>query len=1298
MNGGEIDFVFTANTDQLEKVFKDAEKGLLGLSDIAKKAGEGIDSVFDISKENINIQKQVIGELESKYKDLSKAIEEIAPGTAKLTMMKEAASIKAELEAEKKSLIELETNLKSTETTYKSFQSKLNEVKNEMRELEIAGQQNSSRYAELSQKAAEYQKANESVNKSLKALKDNAGLTALVETMGLASGIFSTYQGITALVGKENEDLEKITIRLQSAIAVTVGIQQVQNSLSKESSLLQSIQAVQTLARAKADEIAAVSTGKATIAQRAFNLVAKANPYVLLATAILSVVGAVYLFTRRTDEASNIQKKMNDALKESASNTAKELVELEKLYRTATNDKISREQRLKAVNALKAAYPGQLSLIREEIILNGKAADSYIALKNAILEKAKANAAQKVVEDAYSEQLKNQQGYFDELNTLYGRTAEIKKRIQKDGQFSEVDGIFGNKVRVDNYEKLRQTRERIAVINKEVGSQNKELDKKYKGVVNTIVTGNAAIDAATTAPPPNKGTGEWYKEEISRLEELRQKAIVGSAEWKKLGKQIENYQNLLNPKSSSPSIKSTSSPNSVADEYLPEGSVAEIQRRLSKIDEALSKATTDSQRNDLKAKRISTAKELAEAEKLIQIKTLQEQFDESEKLWQQYYSAVESIGKPKADEIFGDAIKNDKSSYDALIKQRDDLKNKANLTDEERNYFSFIDEKINSMLGKQSKLEIFKQTIEETLSTLGTDAEKLKFIEEQKTTANKTTGEYAILKDYDRKIVEEQKKRYQEFLAAHQSFEERRNSITENYATLRQTIEADATLNNEQKKNALEKAAQEEADAYSDAFMNELLNNPQLREAFVNLERQTTVKLLAIKKKLEESLLDKNLNSEALEKIRRDIESINQVLATKNPFEALTSSYKSYVNALEKRKEAESKFGKDSKEFAETQKDVESNAKSLAGAIDIVIEYGKIASDALLDVGVSIGLINEDTKQLASDIFDVTQNLGKALIGVLTKDPKAIIQGVAGAIKGIANIINGDGKRERKIKEWADQVANLKLQYEELEKAVSKALGEDKYKAQQTVIANLKEQKRLLEQMMQKEIDKKKTDQNKVNDYKSQIASINSQIEDIQNNIIKNILQTDAQSAASKLGDALVNAFSKGEDGAKAMRDVANDMFRDIVKNALNMKLQKAMQPILNDMLKAMGYDENGNGSFVALTDAKMEEFRKRIEEAGEFGQNFLNQWAKLYEGLDNTSPNGLKGDIKGITEKTAGALEAQINAIRIYQVENLNIAKRSQQLLVDSLKHQAEIAFNTRELKAIRQGIDDLVIKVKKL
>ena len=232
--------------------------------------------------------------------------------------------------------------------------------------------------------------------------------------------------------------------------------------------------------------------------------------------------------------------------------------------------------------------------------------------------------------------------------------------------------------------------------------------------------------------------------------------------------------------------------------------------------------------------------------------------------------------------------------------------------------------------------------------------------------------------------------------------------------------------------------------------------------------------------------------------------------------------------------------------------------------------------------------------------------------------------------------------------------------------------------------------------MIQKEKDKKKTDKGKIDAWKQEISDINAKIDVLKKSIVDDILQIDAQSAAAKLGDALVEAFSKGEDGAKAMRDVANDMFKDIVKKALNMKLEKAIQPILNDLLKAIGYNEDGTGSFVALSSAKMEEFRQRIADLGKFGQDFLNQWFELYQGLDS-STNGLKGDIKGVTEKTAGALESQINAIRIYQVEALNVAKRNQQIFLDALKYQAETAYNTRELKAIRIGIDDLNIKIRK-
>ena len=1333
MTGGEVEFVFTGNTDQLKEKFKDTEKGLLGLTDIAEKAGETLDSVFDINKENINIQKQVISDLESKYKDLSKAIEDIAPGKAKLAMMKEAASIKVEIEAEKKSLIELENSLKSTETTYKSFQTKLNEVKNEMRELEITGQQNSSRYTELSQKAAEYQKANDAINNSLKALKDNAGLTALVETMGLASGVFSTFQGIVALTGDKNEDLEKIMIRLQSAIAVTVGIQQIQNSLSKESSLLQSIQAVQTLARAKADEIAAVSTGKATIAQRAFNLVAKANPYVLLAAAILSVAGAIYLFTRRTDEASNIQKKMNDALKESAANTAKELVELERLYRTATNDKLSREQRLKAVNDLKAAWPGAAQNIKDEIILTGKAADMYLKLKDAIMQKAKANAAQKILEDRYTDFLLEQEEIQKKITESTIKRNELKGEVQKGNKSKtiRVDGGDGKgqNITLDNEVLLRN--ERINLANLEKLNQNKikVFENGNSALLNIIQTGNAAIDAATTAPPSKKGTGEWYQQEITRLEEIRQKAIVGSKEWKILGKQIEEYQNLLNPKKE----KKPKKPKEKAEEFLPEGSVAEIQRRLSKIDEALSKTTNEEQISKLKAKRISTAKELTEAEKLIQIKTLQEQFDESEKLWQQYYSAVDSIGKSEADKIFGDLLKNDKASFEALKKQKEDLLAKGNLTDEEKNYFTFIDEKLNSMLGKKNQLDQFKQTIEETLSTLGTDAEKLNFINDKKTTANKTTGEYAALTEFENKILEEQKQRYQEFLAAHQSFEERRLEISEKYKTLREQNEKDFSsgkIDNKQfevNKNKIDNGQKNETSALE---IDIIKQSKEWEVAFGDMELMTTTSLNRILTTLldfrEKSKGTLTLSDAA--ELERAIENIRNA-ANQNPFSQIINNFREYRNALKlsssttkeinKAQEAYNKtLDKEGKETADsvqakeklkqaTEKGISADVKAaeakkkLNGNLQKGQDIFNAVGQGVMDLGDAFGGFDDATNDAIGNIMAIGNaafDLGKS---IASGDVAGMIKAGVQLIGSVFKALSGDQKKERQIKEMADQVKNLKLQYEELGRAIDKALGEDKYKAQQNVIANLEKQKILRQQMIQKEKDKKKTDNGKIDDWKQQISDLNAKIDDLKKSIVDDILQIDVKGLADQIGDALTEGFGRGEDGLDSLNKKADDVFRQMVKNALKLQLEKQMQPIIDEMLKAMGYsvDSSGkpSGSFDGLTPEERDALKAQIIAATGDYQKAMEQYADLFGPDAANSPNGLKGDIKGVSEKTAGALESQINAIRIYQVEALNVSKRNQQIFLDALKYQAEIAYNTRELKAIRIGIDDLNSKVKK-
>jgi len=53
-----------------------------------------------------------------------------------------------------------------------------------------------------------------------------------------------------------------------------------------------------------------IATGAATVAQKIFNAVAKANPYVLLATAVLGVATALYAFSSSTDKATQKEKEL----------------------------------------------------------------------------------------------------------------------------------------------------------------------------------------------------------------------------------------------------------------------------------------------------------------------------------------------------------------------------------------------------------------------------------------------------------------------------------------------------------------------------------------------------------------------------------------------------------------------------------------------------------------------------------------------------------------------------------------------------------------------------------------------------------------------------------------------------------------------------------------------------------------------------------------------------------------------------------------------------------------------------
>ena len=129
------------------------------------------------------------------------------------------------------------------------------------------------------------------------------GLNVVTSSAGAAVSVFQMF-------GASQEELINIQTKLQATLAISNALTVIQNNLQKESSLMMGIRTIQEKAHAAAISIRTAAEGRgiivtkaATIAQAAFNLVAKANPYVLLATAILTVVGALVAFSAGSKKA-----------------------------------------------------------------------------------------------------------------------------------------------------------------------------------------------------------------------------------------------------------------------------------------------------------------------------------------------------------------------------------------------------------------------------------------------------------------------------------------------------------------------------------------------------------------------------------------------------------------------------------------------------------------------------------------------------------------------------------------------------------------------------------------------------------------------------------------------------------------------------------------------------------------------------------------------------------------------------------------------------------------------------------
>ena len=266
-------------------------------------------------------------------------------------------------------------NVGNYEEATVGLRAQIMELTQKLVQLRMEGKQNTEEYQQTANKAAMLKDAFTDAQKEVQNLSsDTSTLNSVLGALGAASGGIAVATGAMKLFGDESEDVQEAQKKLQAAIALTNGVTAIQNSLQKQSNLMLGIGKIQEYAKAKATALATKNTIAATVAQKAFNLVAKANPYVLLATALISVVGALVAFSAGTSEAAKQQKQLNDLEKAWLEYMDGEADKM----KTVSNERIAALQRELTVAKARNASNEETQKIEDEIFRERISQNGYM--------------------------------------------------------------------------------------------------------------------------------------------------------------------------------------------------------------------------------------------------------------------------------------------------------------------------------------------------------------------------------------------------------------------------------------------------------------------------------------------------------------------------------------------------------------------------------------------------------------------------------------------------------------------------------------------------------------------------------------------------------------------------------------------------------------------------------------------------------------------------------------------------------------------------------------------------------
>lgn len=260
-----------------------------------------------------------------------------------------------------------------------------------------------------------------------------------------------------------------------------------------------------------------------------------------------------------------------------------------------------------------------------------------------------------------------------------------------------------------------------------------------------------------------------------------------------------------------------------------------------------------------------------------------------------------------------------------------------------------------------------------------------------------------------------------------------------------------------------------------------------------------------------------------------------------------------------------------------------------------------------------------------------------------------------------------------------------------------KALGSERYSRARKEMELMGQQIALIAKQREEEEAKKKKDKDKIEEYNNKIQELADKMAQVVDNLINNLLGGDAFQLADKLGDALFDAFSKGEDAAKAFGDTVDEVIRNMVKKLLIQQfLEEPIRKAIDKYKKAVTKD--GEVSIDEML-ANIGILKDALSGIGDVANTLPKILEDTLSKLGIDIDDALGGQRKGIAAASQDSIDELNGRATAIQTHTAMIAAgtaRLTSLAQSTFDQLVEVARMVKEGNATRQRIESATVSME--